>query len=189
MSALKILFLDIDGVMNSEKWWLSMPEDERRLRWDSNNHFDTVAVGRVNKILEETDARVVISSTWRQLFEWGELLGILKRNGLRAKIIGGTPSKLSMHHRGGEISMWLDVNRKRDIHSIAIIDDDNDMADLGPRLIQTTWSKGIQDEHVDKVIEMLNTPFDVDAYFAERDAEAAEIRADFKRRYNFDTTE
>jgi hypothetical protein len=37
----------------------------------------------------------------------------------------------------------------------AIVDDDNDMGPLTPRLVLTTWARGLQDSHADALIRML----------------------------------
>src|SRR5712672_1139360 len=52
-----ILFLDFDGVLNSD---LSAKQSGSRYK------FSTASVTALNKILQETAARIVISSTWRE---------------------------------------------------------------------------------------------------------------------------
>ena len=57
----KIIFLDIDGVL-SPRWWNSDKQ--------SDNYgclFDAKAVANLAKIVEETDAEIVISSSWKNV--------------------------------------------------------------------------------------------------------------------------
>ena len=64
---IKVLFLDIDGVLNTDRqhWHCQMngitPVDE------FGYEFDHKAVVNLATILEETDAEIVISSSWKFL--------------------------------------------------------------------------------------------------------------------------
>ena len=61
---MKYLFLDIDGVLNHEEWYRDRsPKYKYDFWWE--NCFDPECVKRVNKILQETGAELVISSSWR----------------------------------------------------------------------------------------------------------------------------
>ena len=83
----KILFLDIDGVLNSAKWYA-----RQRNGLDDLAHFDPTLVRRVDEIAGRTGAAVVISSAWRLSHPLDELRTLLRRAGLvRAPMIGETP--------------------------------------------------------------------------------------------------
>lgn len=64
---MKIIFLDIDGVLNHEDFYRERFEK----RYDDGaiehpySEIDPKTVQRLNKIIEETGANIVISSTWR----------------------------------------------------------------------------------------------------------------------------
>jgi len=58
---MNIVFLDIDGVLNQNG---SM---------DFPPALDTAKVGNLNLILENTNANIVISSTWRFMFSQEEI--------------------------------------------------------------------------------------------------------------------
>lgn len=136
---MKIIFLDIDGVMNNIMTW---PKNAGR-QW-----IDPKAVKRLNKITQTTGSVIVISSTWRRF--WDVEL-ILKKAGVTAEIIGTTPF-LASEERGSEIGRWLSRNGAE---KFVILDDDTDMGYLSPALIKTEWDEGLQDRHVKKAIARL----------------------------------
>jgi len=121
----KIIFLDIDGVLNviSQKFdeygSLFHKEFENNLEW----------------IIKKTNAKIVISSTWRMsgLKFIQEMW--MKRN-LPGEVIDITPTVVDVLDegyfkyydqvdRGHEIQQW--INNNKNIKSYVIIDDDNDM--------------------------------------------------------------
>lgn len=64
---MKYLFLDIDGVLNHEDWYINEVRKnpiKYKNRWVLAQ-FDPQCVQRLNKILDQTGARLVISSSWR----------------------------------------------------------------------------------------------------------------------------
>jgi hypothetical protein len=153
---MKILFLDIDGVLNSVEWWESLPKQTRLLRQADWDHFDPCAVDLVNHILDATGAKVVISSAWRTMMPWEELTELLSKAGLNADIIGKTPSKKSSE-RVNEITGWLDA--QEGVEGIVILEDDWPMEHLEPWTVRTTWLAGIQESDVQKAVDVLNSPW------------------------------
>ena len=57
---MKIIFLDIDGVLNSKTYYKTV--DRTKKDW---NRFNPLAVEMIRRLIEEFDASIVISSTWR----------------------------------------------------------------------------------------------------------------------------
>lgn len=55
----KYLFLDIDGVLNHDEWFESEQYKKHQGNWQKSM-FDPECVARVNKILEETGAELVV---------------------------------------------------------------------------------------------------------------------------------
>jgi hypothetical protein len=149
---MKIIFLDIDGVLNSRKWAEAHieqhPSDHRFMR----EKLDKDAVARVQKIIDATGAKVVISSTWRILNSLESIKKILSDHGLRGDVIGVTPQQCL--NRGSEIQEWLTEHAP--IDSFVILDDDDDMAHLMDRLVDTSFETGLQDEHVEQAIQLLS---------------------------------
>ena len=161
---LKVIFLDIDGVLNFDNC-------SDRLVDNSWHECSPAAVERLNKIIRATGAKIVLSSTWGNYhsYEWVE--GFLVAHGLdmsydqvmdREKIIlGVTPKKLSSM-RGQEINFWLQDAEEDglEVFSYVVLDDDTSAMQLHEgRFIQTRMHYGgLLDEHVEKAIEILNTP-------------------------------
>ena len=101
--------------------------------------------------MDETNAELVISSTWRTNLELPEMLKFM---GVRKDIYSVTPTTLR-RHRGTEIQMWLDCHP--DVSNYIILDDDSDM--LNKQLnhfIHTSWKNGLTIDHVNKAIKILN---------------------------------
>ena len=145
----RILFLDIDGILNTGI---------------SKKTFAKEFVDRINRITDTTGANIVISSNWRRYFKLNTLKALLRRNGIKAPIIGYTPifkntntyEVLMGHKRGTEIQAWLDAQDVKP-KSIVILDDISDMLHLTPYLVLTDTYKGITDDDADLAIEILKT--------------------------------
>lgn len=146
----KILFLDIDGILNSE-YSCKHPTMQYKLGQDDTaDTFDVNCVNRLINIIDKTGAKIVISSSWRKLFDKDEIIEYLKKHGIIG-VVGFTPDL--KHHRGFEIQAWLDEHK--DIDKFVILDDDDDMFHLSSKLVKTDWKLGLQEKDMDKVIEML----------------------------------
>ena len=141
---MKILFLDIDGVCNSEE----------SMQKDPHQHFpiDKYMAFLVGKIQLDTGCSVVLSSSWRHHDESVE--HIHKRI---VQTIGKTPYSRTQERnlRGYEIQDWLDAHPE--VERYAILDDDSDMLpEQMPNFFQTSWKVGLTDEIASKVINHLN---------------------------------
>src|SRR5258708_30810363 len=90
---MKVIFLDFDGVLNSEA---SFRYEARQKRKNIQDTLSAIACSNLQYILEQdADVKLVISSTWRKLHTMQELQNILGRYGVNAaKLIGKTPITL-----------------------------------------------------------------------------------------------
>jgi hypothetical protein len=147
---MKIIFLDIDGVLNSQNFFKThKPNND----WKETDDIDRRAIAILNNILEKTNAKIVISSSWRI----GRTLENLK---LMAKIVGIHPEKifsktpvLNDKDRGFEIEAWLEQNKTE---KFVILDDDSDMGNLMHHLVKTKSETGLTKELAEKVINLLS---------------------------------
>ena len=151
----RVLFLDIDGVLNSHAYM-----QKHRAFWDfgdAPSMLDPDACARLERVLAATGAAVVISSSWRICTSLADIRGAIHSRGApSARVIGKTPNPWTGSRRGHEIQRWLDAHD--DIDSFAIVDDDADIEHLCARLVQTRIANGLQDAHVEALVAMLASP-------------------------------
>ena len=129
---MNIIFLDIDGVLNSDAWLAS--ENKKTLEYPLDQ-FDPRTVKLLNRIIEKTEAKIVLSSTWRLNRSIEDIQEIFKKVGIIGEIVSVTPDlKNTQKHitRGNEILAWCIENEDligvsyKHYNSYAIIDDGND---------------------------------------------------------------
>lgn len=171
---MKLVFLDIDGVLNSGPYLRSLDPGEGVSLYRSIGEaadIDPDAVVRLNRLVESVGAYVVISSSWRHGRTVAELARILRSRGFAfpSRVLGRTPdfvpnnNPLSKDHcgeRGNEIQAWLDGAPMYgiEVESFVILDDNSDMAHLADRLVLTTFDAGLEDKHVEYAIALLSLP-------------------------------
>jgi hypothetical protein len=155
---MKLVFLDIDGVLNSKQYILKVTD----LFDDPKFQIDPAAVVRLNRITDATDASIVVSSTWRKSFTHylDKLQVCMASYSITAPIIGMTPDMvvpygsilMATGHRGDEIQAWLDDNNHMDPF---IVIDDERVSNMDNHLVKTDFDTGLLDHHVDQAIIML----------------------------------
>jgi len=153
----KIIFLDIDGVMNA------IPDDTQDQFHDIPSRYH---VEKLNKIIEATGAVVVLSSDWRKEISARVMHRFLALQGFKGKVVGITPVFKSNIDRGYEIQAFIDkpkfeyvTNQK--ITSFVILDDCSDMAHLMDRLVLCNDMLGLGDKEVEYAIKILEREYKV----------------------------
>lgn len=145
---MKVLFLDIDGVLNSTRTWIAyggLPHDFR----PGLPRFDLVALGMLRRIVHAADARVVLSSAWRTQYSAEEVA-----TALGLPIIGSTPVT-ACWARGREIDAWL-RDHEGEVDRYCILDDDDDMLpEQRPYFVRTSGHEGVTYDCARKVAELL----------------------------------
>ena len=153
---MKVIFLDIDGVLNYAKTEARAPCGCIGIAEPS--------VRNLKKIIDKTGAKIVLTSTWKD--EW-EIdadnctpMGIyldkkLKRHGIH--ILDKTKDHID--NRGEGIQNWL--TRHDHVKDWIVLDDDifpdYQAQNIIPHLIKTSFANGgLLEEHVLQAIEMLN---------------------------------
>ena len=152
----KALFLDFDGVLNSHRYLYSNRRPAN-MEFKGNEHLmlDPEAVARVNRIIEATGAKVVISSSWRHAWPLERLREILAARAFVGDVIDITPSGSSFGvRRGDEIAQWLDEHPGV-TKFVAIDDDADDSLIMKHHLVKTMFAYGLQDHHVEDAISRL----------------------------------
>ena len=163
----KVVFLDIDGVLNTKWWYTQMDRNTPKDKY--GYAFDPNAVSNLKKIIDETGADIVISSSWKS-FGISELEDMWQDRGLPGKLIGITPNTVSdemllnadLDHmelfsiRGAEIKEWLTKHGKHVSHYAIIDDMDNMLTEQRLHFVKTDPEIGITVEDAEKAIMILN---------------------------------
>ena len=160
MNKPKIIFLDIDGVLNNED------SDLIYLGEDSVSYggfFCPELVDKLNTIIENTNASIVLSSTWRLGLDITKAQQLTVEMNIKGEVIGVTDAIWDSHVlRGNEIYKWiLDnenlVGKYYDYKDYLILDDDSDMLYWQRNnFVQTNGLKGLTDSNVMESIAILN---------------------------------
>lgn len=137
---MKIIFLDVDGVLNNKDYLLST-QDALSL--------DPSCVDCLRRLIKSTGAKVVLSSSWRHSKRKIKYL----ENTIKIKFYDILPD---LHERrGNEINAWL-KNHKEVSKYIILDDEDFDIRDKN--LIKTNfYESGLNGSHVIKGIKVLNS--------------------------------
>ena len=134
----RVLFLDCDGVVNSER-----ADWEHMAPWP----LEERCAAEVDRIVAATGAEIVISSVWRNGNEAPKVLAA------RWPVTGKTPNVNHGKVRADEIRAWLAAHP--DVTRWAVLDDDAD-ADLGDgSFFRTTFADGLTPEIADRAIAWL----------------------------------
>ena len=152
---MKVIFIDIDGVLNSSVY------DRQRSEKDGN--IDKTRLTLIKGLVDKTGAKIVLSSSWRNHWEKDfydcdkvgkEIIADFASAGL--EIYDKTP-KVGYLERSEEIHMWLKDNP--DVKSFVIFDDNGyGWGDLSDNFVQTNYrvGRGLEEEHIENAIEILN---------------------------------
>ena len=145
---MKIIFLDIDGVLTSLRTCVAL--DGGGL-W---TEFDPVGVAIIKRLCENHNYKIVISSTWR----WGNadrLHEQLTKHNLKQFLHEDWRTELLNTNRGAEVHRWL--SKHPETLEYLIFDDDSDFTDeQKPNLILTDPMNGITDENIHSITKRLN---------------------------------
>ncbi len=148
----RVVFLDIDAVLK---------RDQAVALRDSPGAFDPAAVARLNRMVFQSRAKIVVTSSWRALYTPDRLQALLTGHGFIGEVIGVTPTFLARspsaargHARSSEISAWMTDHPVRG-RDIVILDSHDDLLLLAHRLVRVCGDEGLQDEHVERALTLL----------------------------------
>jgi hypothetical protein len=189
----RIVFLDIDGVLNHAG---TIGEDGEDAPWRREAGellrvpIAPECMDRLNRLVAQTGARIVISSSWRLFARWQDLGPALARHGLVGEVVGETPDLVNdpawleawrtregapFHHerleRGWEIAEWLRLHPE--VTSFAILDDCSDMAGVRDRLVLVDSAVGLDDPDVERAKRLLDGSTDTRHPVRDRDEDAS----------------
>ena len=161
----KIVFLDIDGVLNSNFW-----NESHQREISDGTLIDESKIDMLCKLVKDTDAQIILHSGWKYWFdsdlkplrkEAENLRALLEKEGLT--IAGVTPdhapeeikkNRKFSHIKAGEILAWLEQHN--DVDAWVVLDDlDLHNTEIEKHQIRTDQSVGLTDEDVEKAKKML----------------------------------
>lgn len=158
---MKVIFLDIDGVLNDHTF--NLVSGSCTLKPECVHAF--------NRLLHETDAAVVISSAWRYLILIGAMsttgfCHLLQTHGVSKiileRIAGKTVSDETIPTRGEQIAHWIRQTAKRQpVDRFVILDDAPPEMSFRPvenSLIRIDGSVGLTEDDVPRALDLLNRP-------------------------------
>lgn len=162
---MKIIFLDFDGVLNCEEWYVQRTESTEEINSKYPFYeFSPKLVANLNLIVRETRAKVVISSSWRTGRSKEELQEMLEKVGFEGEVIGKTVNLGVVSGfdytipRGCEIEHWIDSHGTFKIENYVILDDDDDMLyEQRNNFVNTSWRTGLDEEATQKAIGILQS--------------------------------
>jgi len=152
VSVERVLFLDIDGVLNHATS-RPVPDAHGLAAWLDPTHLEPL-----NRVATATNARIVVSSSWRVGRSVEDLRVLLRDFGVVAPVVGATPV-LAHRPRSQEIAAWLAKHPA--VTAYAIVDDELHIEDgpLAPRLVKTSMRDGLTEAHVAPLVERLSLPY------------------------------
>lgn len=168
-----VIFLDFDGVLNAFYYPKQLADHGQVWRDRFGVLFAPECIAQLGRIIEATDAQIIISSSWKIPFE-GEtdetVLNSLKQmweaRQYPGRIDGAIPNLtfqeiLDMHcdgdfvcHKGFEIEQWL--RQHPECTSYAILDDEEIVLPKHEsHFVRTDKMVGLQEEDADRAVEIL----------------------------------
>ncbi len=151
---MKVIFLDIDGVLNSDEYFDKI--DGLNIE-GIESEIDVNKIKLLKKAVEETGAKVVLSSSWRYTRNAQYLKKLLLEHGI---LVDSTP--YMENERGKEIKGWLEEHK--DTEDFVILDDeifDSYDEELMKKLVKVSngngrgFGEGLQQKDVEEIIQRL----------------------------------
>lgn len=144
-----LILLDIDGVMVPANSW-KRPE----FLDDGFPSFSSKATNALQKIISETNADILLTTSHKTSYSLKEWKNIFKKRNISLHRISRLSENVNYLSRKQEIIDWFAT--KKDNKEFIIIDDDKSLNDLPlflkNRLIQTSSSIGLTNELADEAI-------------------------------------
>src|ERR1022692_2393787 len=120
---MNVLFLDFDGVLNTEK------------NHSSTGNFSKAACKNLQELLNEMpEVKIVVSSSWRRK-GLSSVKSTLEKNGFDPKKIIDITDETDRDDRGHHIERY--VKDHKEIEHFVILDDKSDMDKVLDHLVQT----------------------------------------------------
>ena len=167
---MKVIFLDIDGVLNTERYIVEAIENDMPVHDKYGHIFDYKSIEVLRNIIKESDAKIIISSTWRYS-GIREMKEMWRQRKLPGEVIDITfardTSKLEEQKklfkelynediynrtRGQEIDIYLKTHPE--VKKYVILDDDSDMLD-DQNFVKIDCYNGLEEKYINEILKYL----------------------------------
>lgn len=167
---MKIIFLDFDGVLNTLDYQLELQNANKSCEDNFGSLFSPVAMDNLYRIVRATGAKIVVISSWKEIYGLEGLRQMWQERGYKGEIDDVTRNvvsdewllnaDLSMldnfnfpHPKSLDISDYL---KTHNVSNFVIIDDEPVASDeQKSHLFQTSFQKGLTKAMADNVIAYL----------------------------------
>lgn len=154
---MKIIFLDFDGTMDTARYELILRISGQPSIDAYGTVFDPECVWNLKQIIEKTEAKIVVSSSWKSIMTFEELLDMWEKRGLPGEVIDTTPYSLGCRNRGDEIDLWLkECGEECQYVILDDIDESNFNEHQLARLVVVDPVQGLNEEAAERVIKLLD---------------------------------
>lgn len=163
---MNVIFLDVDGVLNSELWARFVYNRRNNHSKKHNNLLDPQRINKLAKYCKTHDIGLIISSSWRWSTYFETFKSFMNHDELHPiipYIVGVTPYCES-RIRGKEIEACVDCLHNHfdeysylfkyrfTIDKYVIVDDDNDMLESQlDKFVQTSFWTGLTNKNYTKI--------------------------------------
>ena len=156
MKEKKVIFLDVDGVLNYTLWYID-DRNPGNLNGQEGD-LDPLCIEKINKLCEETGAEIVLSSDWRidnRAFVRLEKAGLHKILDKTPISIFDTRGLIYNSIRGEEIQIWL--KEHPEVCNYVIIDDRTDFTEEQlSHFVHVNSYKGLTEENCQLALNILS---------------------------------
>ena len=150
----KYIFLDFDGVLNTEQYQAQLAIDGKPTKDEYGALFDPKVVDRLSEIIEKTKAEVVITSSWQNIHSAEVLDEMWKKRGLPGEIRVYRKQESEQVSHAQVVKSFMDHSSNT---PYVILDDENQYPEeFRNNLIQINPVTGIKGNDVAAAIELLN---------------------------------
>lgn len=147
-----LILLDIDGVMLSASSWKPVERLD-----DGFSNFSPRAVSSLQKIILETGASIVLTTSHKSTYSLPQWQRIFKKRGLDVFIVSKLEDNTTFMNRKEEILNWQ--NKNGNISDYVILDDDKSLnglpSNIKEKVILTSSLVGLTNEDALSAIETL----------------------------------
>ena len=147
-----LILLDIDGVMLSASSWKPVERLD-----DGFSSFSPRAVSSLQRIISETGASIVLTTSHKSAYSLPQWRKIFKKRGIDVSIVGKLEDNTTFLSRKEEILNWQLKNKS--INDYVILDDDKSLnglpSNIKDKLVLTSPMVGLTNDDALSAIETL----------------------------------